>query len=149
MFSWHGFITLKITLNDNNDNDSNSPFTISIIEEQLHLDKKLVENATIQITRKIVEVNETASLNLFSEDIEIKKVLINTYVSETPAIRHEGNVIIIPVVKEVVVVEKKLLLVEEVYITKHTTTKEHTETVSLKKQEVTVTRIPSLNNTSL
>ena len=136
-------------IDDNNNNDSNSPLTINIIEEQLHLDKKLVEKAKIEITKKIIEKNETASINLFSEDVEIKKVPVNTYVTETPVVRHEGNVIIIPVVKEVMVIEKKLLLVEEVHITKHTTTKEHTETVGLKKQEVTVNRIPSPNNKSL
>ena len=70
--------------------------------------------------------------------IEIKKVAVNKYVTEAPAIRYEGNTTIIPVMKEVAVIEKKLLLVEEVHVTKHVVGKTEQRTVPLRKEEIEV-----------
>ena len=123
--------------------NSDVPFKINVLKEQLSIEKKLVEKATVEITKKVIEENETAAVDLFSEDVEITNVPFNTYVAVAPTVRHEGNTIIIPVLKEVLVVEKKLLLVEEIHITKSTSVKQHKQTVALKKQQVIINRTPS------
>jgi stress response protein YsnF len=60
-----------------------------------------------------------------------------------PAVRYEGDVMIIPVLKEVAVVEKKLMLVEELRVTKTKTEKTETHEIALKKEEVKVERTQS------
>jgi len=53
---------------------------------------------------------------LFSEDVSIERVPVNRLVNEIPETRSEGDVMIIPVVEEVVTVQKRLLLKEEVRV---------------------------------
>ena len=45
-----------------------------------------------------------------------------------------------PVVEEVVVVERRLLLAEEIHVRRVRTTRQHVETVQLRRQEALVTR---------
>jgi stress response protein YsnF len=75
------------------------------------------------------------------EKLDIERIPINQYVdSAPPAVRYEGDVMIVPILEEVVVVEKRLRLVEELRITKR---QEHTQVsqpVVLRKEEVTVDR---------
>jgi stress response protein YsnF len=49
-------------------------------------------------------------------------------------------VTILSVVEEVVVVERRLVLKEEVHLRRVQTTERHVETVTLREQDITVTR---------
>lgn len=57
--------------------------------------------------------------------------------------RQEGATTIVPVVEEVVVVEKRLKLVEELRITKRQTVKHAPQTVTVRRQEAVVERLPA------
>ena len=76
----------------------------------------------------------------------MQTVEINQYVETTPPVRYENDTIIIPVVKEVLIVQKKLMVIKELHIKKQVKIKEEQQTVTLKKEEVVIERIPSLNN---
>ena len=115
----------------------------------MNIDKKVVESGKVVIHKKVHEENKDVEVPVSHEEVEIKKVAVNKYVSEAPAIRHEGNTTIIPVMKEVAVIEKKLLLVEEVHVTKHVVEKKQERTVPLRKEEIEVehyTRTPNRNS---
>ncbi|MCU0893405.1 MAG: YsnF/AvaK domain-containing protein [Rhodospirillales bacterium] len=56
--------------------------------------------------------------------------------------RQEGDTTIIPVFEEVVVVEKRLKLVEEVRLTKRQTIRHEPQTITLRRQEAVVERLP-------
>ncbi|MGI4789010.1 MAG: DUF2382 domain-containing protein [Janthinobacterium lividum] len=49
-------------------------------------------------------------------NVDLSRVEINEFVENPPPVRYEGNVMIIPILEEVLVVEKRLRLKEEVYI---------------------------------
>ena len=68
---------------------------------------------------------------------------MSQYVETRPAIRYEGDLTIIPVVKEAVVIERRLMLVEKIHITKRSITTDNTQRVMLRRKEVTVQRVDS------
>jgi stress response protein YsnF len=72
--------------------------------------------------------------------VEVERVPVDRPVDAMPSIRQEGEVTIIPVVEEVLKVERCLVLKEEVHIRRVKTTERHQEQVTLRKQEVLVSR---------
>ena len=112
--------------------------TIPVVEEQVHVGKKIVESGKVYVHKKVREESEDISVPVAHEEVEVRKVPVNQYVDAAPPVRYEGNTTIVPVIKEVVVIEKKLVLVEEVHITKHVVEETHEHTVPLRKEEVEV-----------
>ncbi|HEV7349997.1 YsnF/AvaK domain-containing protein [Telluribacter sp.] len=115
---------------------------IPVFEEQVHLDKKIVETGKVTISKKTVEHEETVDDFFRYEDVQVERVEVNEYITDgmPPTTRHEGETMIIPVFKEVLVVEKRLLLVEEIRITKKQVEQPYQTQVTLRKEEVTVER---------
>ena len=115
--------------------------TIPVVEEQLRVDKKVVESGRVHLSKKVVE-NETAvSLPLTEETYDIERVPVNQIVDEPPQpMRHEGNTTIIPVVREVMVVQKRYEIIEEIRLTKNITQEQHTEQVTLRREQVDIDR---------
>ncbi len=112
--------------------------SLNVLQEQVNINKKTIESGKVIIHKKVHEENKNIEVPVSHEEVEIKKVSINKYVTEAPVIRYEGNTTIIPVMKEVAVIEKKLLLVEEVHVTKHAVNKTEERTVPLRKEEIEV-----------
>lgn len=106
----------------------NSSEKISIVKEEVAFGKKEVERGRHIFRKEVSEREVPAEVELRSDKFDIQRVPKNEEVDFIPEIRQEGDVTIIPVVKEVPVVVKKLMLVEEIIITK--TTEAHTETVN-------------------
>ena len=125
---------------------SSGDIIIPVIEEQVVINKKVVDTAKVNVRKTVHEDVESYAIPLIEEHVSIERIPKNIFVdSMPPAIRHEGDVTIIPVLKEVAVVEKRIMLVEEVHITKYTTQKTETHEVALKKEQVDVIRT-DLNN---
>lgn len=79
---------------------------------------------------------------LARENVAIERVPVGTIVSEAPPVREEGDVLVIPLLEEVAVVERRLLFREEVRIQRIRTTREHREAVTLRAEDVNVSRKP-------
>src|SRR3954463_16817104 len=91
--------------------------TVPVVEERVIVGKKVVETARITLSKKINESVESFEVPLEKEEIVIKRVPKNELVDTIPAAsRYEGDVMIIPVLKEVAVVEKRVMLVEEIHV---------------------------------
>ena len=122
-------------------NQHENSVTIPVIEETVHLEKKIIETGKVKIS-KIVNVDtETFNLVHIQDDIQIERIAINEFVqSPPPPLRYEGDTIIIPVLKEVMVTEKRLLLIEEVRITKRKVESKEIQEVVLRKEEIKVQR---------
>jgi uncharacterized protein (TIGR02271 family) len=114
---------------------------IPVLEEHLKVTVKEVETGRVLITKRVTEHVEDINIPVISEEVEIKKVAVNQYVEASPAVRYEGETMIIPVVKEVLVVEKKLMLVEELHVTKRQVETSDTQQVTLRKEEVDIERL--------
>src|ERR1051325_944854 len=114
--------------------------TIDVLHEQVNIDKKVVDSGKVFIHKKVYREDEEVTVPVAHEKVEIRKISVNKYVDALPAVRHEGNTTVIPVVQEVLVMEKKLLLVEEVHVIKHVVEKTEEHTVPLRKEKVEVER---------
>ncbi|KHJ55114.1 hypothetical protein LA66_00010 [Aureimonas altamirensis] len=113
---------------------------IPILEEQTDVSKRTVCRGTVRVETSTNIVEEIASSNLESTDVEVVRVPIGREIDEAPQVRTEGETTIVPVLEEVLVVHKRLILKEELHITRRVTTEQVDVPVPLRKQTVTVTR---------
>jgi uncharacterized protein (TIGR02271 family) len=113
---------------------------IPLLEEELSVAKRVVETARGRVSRVTHDHQQLVDELLNHEKVEVERVPIDRPVEAMPSIRQEGEVTIIPVVEEVLKVERCLVLKEEVHIRRVKTTERHQEQVTLRKQEVLVSR---------
>jgi uncharacterized protein (TIGR02271 family) len=114
---------------------------IQVLEEKVEVSKRIVEKAKIRLSKKVNQKTESYDIPLGSEEIVVKRVPKNEMVDKAPpGVRYEGNVMIIPVLKEVAVIEKRLMLVEEIHVTKHKSETTETRQVVVRKEEIQVER---------
>lgn len=114
---------------------------IPVIEEVVRLDKQTVETGRVVLHKTVHVESQTVEVPLRQEQVQVQRVAVNRYVEEAPAVRHEGETMIISVVREEVVVTKRLLLVEELHVHKQVLTTHASQTVELRREEVTSERI--------
>jgi stress response protein YsnF len=86
-----------------------------------------------------VEVVDEA---LQSEEVDVERVTINRPIDEPPAVRHEGDILIIPLLEEVLFVEKRLVLREEIRIKKVQKEIRAPQQVTLRQEQVEIERKP-------
>ena len=115
---------------------------IPLIEEQLQVGTQTVETGRVTLTKTVHETDEIVTVPLQQEEYTVERIAFNQYVDELPATRQEGDTTIYPVVKEVLVVQKRLMLVEEIRVTRQQTQTEETQTVRLRREDITVERTP-------
>ncbi|QCR22044.1 YsnF/AvaK domain-containing protein [Pontibacter sp. SGAir0037] len=118
----------------------NSVRTIPVIEEQLNVDKKVVETGRVFINKNVLHEEVTVDIPTVNEEVEVERIAVNEFVDSAPAVRYEGDKMIIPVLREVSVVVKKLMVVEELHVTKRKIETPASQQVSLRKEELVVTR---------
>lgn len=115
--------------------------TLLLQEERVAVSKrtrKTMVRAARTTTDRAVEVDEDLSV----EQVVVTRVPVGRVVETMPPVREENGVTIVPVVEEEVVLVRRLVLKEEVHFKRVQSTVRHVETVTLKRQEVIVTRIP-------
>src|SRR6188474_3075953 len=97
---------MDTSTNDYNDVNQQGPDTgkgqvIPVIEEHVTIEKKLVETGKIRVTKFVTEEDQVIDHTLFHEESDIQTIPINKYVDELPpAVRQEGDTIIISILKE-------------------------------------------------
>ncbi|MCF0074174.1 YsnF/AvaK domain-containing protein [Dyadobacter sp. CY261] len=117
---------------------------LPVIHENLVVEKVSVETGKLIVSKQVTEETVSVDAGVTYEQVVVERKAINQYVdSAPPAVRHEGEVTIVSVIKEVLVVEKRLMLVEEVHITKRLHHHENIVSQTLRKEEVTITKAAS------
>ena len=124
-------------------NLDNTSLVIPVIEEELIVGKKVVESGRVVISKQVEETSETVNIELLHDEHAVEHVPVNEFVDAVPAVRYEGDTIIIPVMKEVLV--KRILLVEEIRITKKSVQSSERQEVTLRKEKVHVERVVNNN----
>ena len=127
------------------DAQHDAPMVIPVIQEEVTIEKQVVETGRIRISKRISEHEELVDVPLLREEVTIERVPVNLIVAERPPVRQEGDTMIIPVVKEEIVIQKKLLLVEELRVRKQIVESHQPQTVKLLKEEVEITRVAKDN----
>ena len=122
--------------------DLNQPVSASdvipVLEERLRVEKRQVTTGLAKVHVTVSEHDEAVEALLLRQDVAVDRVPVGMFVTETPAIRQEGDTIIVPIFEERLVVEKRLFLTEELRIRidekRHTTT----QTVRLRRERADV-----------
>ncbi len=109
---------------------------LPVAEERVVVTKETVERSAGIVRLRTRSTDVPVSETLASETVDIERVPVDRIVADPPETRVEGDVTIIPVVEEVFV--RQYLIVEEVRITSRTETRNWTDTVTLRRQEVEI-----------
>jgi stress response protein YsnF len=121
-------------------NDEQSQVAIPLLEERLITGKREVETGRVRV-RTVIDEHETIVRDTLARgSVEVERVPMHVEVSEVPQPREEGDVLIVPVVQEVLVVEKKLILTEELRLHRKTSTEDYAQPVTLRSQRAVVER---------
>ena len=120
--------------------------TLKLLTEELAVSKREVEAGKVRIERTTRTHTEPVDLELRRTRASVDRVPINLPVDEVPAIRQDGDVIVVPVVEETVEVIRRLILKEEVHIRVEDETERYHDDVELHHQEIQVSHINSESN---
>jgi uncharacterized protein (TIGR02271 family) len=126
--------------------DADKTTMIPVIQEEVVFEKRVVESGKVRISKRIKEYEEIIDEPLFREQVNVERVPINQVIEARPAVRQEGDTMIIPVVQEQVFVQKRLVLVEELHVKKQVIETHQPQRVTLLKEEVDIIRSAENNN---
>ncbi|MDQ3253503.1 MAG: YsnF/AvaK domain-containing protein [Acidobacteriota bacterium] len=121
----------------------NEQLVVPILEEELTVEKRRVERGGVRIVKTVIERTETIDLPLMEEQTEVERVAINRIVETAPPVRYEGDVMIVPLLEEVIVTEKRLMLREELRIRKRQFETHKPQEVIVRREEATIERFRS------
>lgn len=119
---------------------SESTFVIPVIQEELTVGKQVVETGRVRLVKTVHEEQQMVSLPVTQEEISVERVAVDRLVDDAPAVRQEGDTVIYSVLKEEIVVTKRLRLVEEIRVTRRAVQTVDNQTVTLRREEITVDR---------
>jgi stress response protein YsnF len=123
-------------------NDPASEDVLPIVEETLHLDTRERVTGKVRVSTTTEIVEEIARADLRSDLVDVTRIAVGRQVETVPEVRTEGDVVIVPVVEEILVVEKRLVLKEELHIRRRVETESVEVPVELRKQRAVVERLP-------
>lgn len=122
--------------------DAESIKTMQLAEEQVTISKQRHVDGRLRLERNTHSVEKLLETELSSDDVYIEHVALNQPVTgeDSPQVRQEGDVLIIPVIEEQVEIIRRKVLKEEIRIHKRTKTETFRQSVTLRNQEVTITK---------
>ena len=126
--------------------DSDAAMVIPVIQEEINVDKQVIETGKVRISKRISEHEELVDVPLFREEVVVERVPVNLFVEEPPPVRQEGDTMIIPVVREEIIIQKRILLVEELRVRKEVIERHEPQTVNVLREEVDITRVAKNEN---
>lgn len=121
------------------------PLVLPVIEERATIRREVVETGRVRLTRHVHETDEQVRVPVQHDEVDVERVPLNQTLpvgASAPATRYEGDILIIPVLREIAVVEKRLLLVEELRVTRRQVTTQHTEALHLQREDLRVEHLP-------
>jgi len=111
---------------------------IPLLAEEVEVTKETVETGRVQVARVTHERERLIDELLNHQTAEVERVRIGQHVDTMPAVREEGDTIVIPIVEEVLVIERRLFLKEEVRVRRVGSTERHQESVTLRHHEAVI-----------
>jgi uncharacterized protein (TIGR02271 family) len=123
--------------------DQTGETVIPLLAEEVAVAKQVIETGRVQVSRVTHEREQLIDELLAHNTVEIDRTPIDRQIDAMPAVRDEGDTIVIPIVEEVLVIERRLLLKEEVRVRRVRSTERHQESVTLRHHEAVITRLPA------
>jgi stress response protein YsnF len=124
-------------------NTNSTQSSLPLAEERLALRKRRVETGRVRIRTVLDEKTQLVQETLDSEVAEVERVPVGVEVDEVPQWRREGDVLVVPLVEEVLVVEKRLVLKEELRLRMRRSSKAYESKVKLRSTRAVVERKPA------
>lgn len=128
-------------------NGVQEPLVLPVVAEKLEVQIHKKETAKVRITTVVHEHQEVVDQPLIHEEVAIQHLPINRLVESAPQVRYEDDVMIVPVLEEVLVVEKRLMLKEELHISRRRVEVHKPQSITLRKEEAIIERIPQETST--
>ena len=113
---------------------------IPVLREELAVGTRTIETGRVVVRKTVTNDPQKVEVPLLHDEIDVERVAIDRVVEELPEQRYEGDVLVIPVLEEVVVVKKQWVLKEELRVTKRAVRGVHEEIVDLRTEHVDVER---------
>lgn len=115
---------------------------ISVVHEQAIVHKEVVETGKVHIRKRVTEEVISVNLPIINETYRVEHVPVEKKILDTPppAVRYEGDTMIIPVLREITVVQKKYEVIEELHIIKQSVETPLVQEITLLKEHVHVER---------
>lgn len=118
---------------------------VPVVAEELIVGKRVVESGRVRITKTISEREQIVDEPLQSEEATVERVAVNRVVDAPPPVRYEGDVMIVPLVEEMLVVERRLVVREELRISKRLVEVHDPQRVVLRREEAKIERVEPHN----
>ena len=112
---------------------------IPVVAEALQVERRRSDGA-LRVRKVVTTAPAAQDVELHDELVEVERVPIGRVLDGPIAVRHEGDVMIVPVVEERLVVEKRRVLVEEVRIVRRQRTRHESQQATLRRETVLVER---------
>ena len=113
---------------------------LPLVEETLSTQRRTVETGTVRVRTVLQQREELARAEIYRHAVSVEHVPINREIDAIPEPWEDGDVLVIPVVEEVLVVEKRLMLREEVRVRRERQADVVQQPVTLRSMEAVVER---------
>jgi stress response protein YsnF len=115
---------------------------IPVIHEHAVIQNEIVETGKVRIKKRVTEEVASVNLPIINESYDIQHVPVPSKILDTapPAVRYEGDKMIVTVLREVTVVQKKYEVIEEIHLTRKLTETPLVQEITLLKEHVNIER---------
>ena len=120
---------------------------LPLVEEHLTIGRRTVETGRVRVRTVLNQREEVARADIYRQAVSVEHVPVNREISEIPEPWEDGDVLVIPIVEEVLVVEKRLFLREEVRVRRSREIDSVEQPVTLRSMEALVERHKISSNT--
>ncbi|MBC7809080.1 MAG: DUF2382 domain-containing protein [Akkermansiaceae bacterium] len=122
---------------------------IPVIEETLHVTKRVVEQGGVRIIKSVITEETTVEEPTVHEAASVDRVVINRLLEPGEALpksRRERDTLIIPIFEEVVLTEKRMRITEELHILLTRTETVNPQTTTIRRESVQIEPLASTND---
>jgi stress response protein YsnF len=128
------------------DADDRKEIVVPVVSEELHADAVPVVTGGVRVTKRVHTHDELLEQELRKSHVEVKRVATNRVVDGPQPVQRAGNVLIVPVVSEILRVEKQWVVTEEIHITQTEERETVQQTVPVSREEARVERLDESGN---
>jgi uncharacterized protein (TIGR02271 family) len=118
---------------------------IQVVHEHATIHKEIVETGKVHIRKRVTEEVVSVNLPIINESYRVEHIPVERKILDTPppAMRYEGDKMIIPVLREITVVQKKYEVIEELHIIRESVETPLVQEITLLKEHINVERSQS------
>lgn len=111
---------------------------IPMLEERLIPGKRPIDLGELRVQKYVDQVEDSVSQSVTRDDVTVERIPINRPLDAPVSNRTEGDVLVIPVMEEVLVVQKRLMLKEELRISRRQVVEDQVVRETVRRERLVV-----------